>query len=66
MFDNGYSFNEDYTSKYKLSDDQYNADKHWYMQGRTGFPNAPSESLSERQRAMFMMGWQSTREFGEY
>ena len=59
-------YNYDYTSRTKVRDDVYNSDKRHYMMGRTGFPKAPPESLTERQSAMYMMGWQSTRKFGEY
>lgn len=44
----------------KHSDEQYNRDRHMYQQGRVGYPSSPSESLSERDRGCYMMGFQAT------
>ena len=42
------------------AEERYNRDRHMYQQGRAGYPEDPSESLSERDRACYMMGYSVT------
>ena len=39
------------------SEEQYMDDKHMYLRGRKGYPEPPLNSLSERQRGCYMMGY---------
>lgn len=43
-----------------VAEDRYISDVAMYQRGRSGYPELPSESLSERDRGCYMMGYNVT------
>jgi hypothetical protein len=41
--------------------EQHQIDRSMYIKGRDGYPTAPDESLSERARGCYMMGFNVTQ-----
>jgi len=46
----------------KASEDRYSTDRKMYLKGREGYPELPSECLSERDRACYMMGYNTEKD----
>lgn len=46
----------------KASDDRYSRDRDMYLRGRKGKPESLGESVSERDRACYMMGYNTAED----
>lgn len=41
----------------KVSEDRYTRDRDMYLRGRAGYPEQPTQPLSERDSGCYMMGY---------